>query len=235
MTISELAGHIDAVMDRAKTQSAADGKPVTCRAGCFFCCKEPVFAEEREVFWLLESMSEHERTVLTLRTGIWLAKFLSSGLIGEERPDAHVYRAKLLWCPLLDSTSGLCRVYDRRPVECRLFMTFMDPGGCADDERRRHQKFMDVPELNGSIAGQKMRDLWAGERIYFDHLGILLARALCGYTGHSKAGFIIERSKTKSDEFLKTWDLPPSPARASDDPGAGVMARPFTAGEASDS
>jgi hypothetical protein len=146
-----------------------------------------------------------EKLDLMKRVGEWLAKFLENHFETVHRPGAFVYRAAMLWCPLLKD--GLCTVYDRRPIECRLFFAQGDPNKCADDRLRPKQKFMESPELVNIIMGQYMLTLPDGATDDYDHIGVLLAEETLCIKVESTARITIKRVGNRIEMIYPKKDV----------------------------
>lgn len=191
--------YIDRFMTVASMKSAQQGKPITCRgAGCFACCKEPVYVEEREARHILEHVPAAELDGLRARVRSWLAGFVShhfGDVRGPREPKEERgsfktltrYRAANLYCPLL--VAGKCSAYQQRPAGCRYHVVVGDPEDCADDVRRRHQLFMVTAEQVG-VNARAVEMMFGNEEeplLTFDHLGVWLAILLLNEGEHSGA------------------------------------------------
>lgn len=163
------------------------GIKLTCKAGCFACCREPVYVERHEAELMLSTLSEAERAEVAELTRQWLEKADAAGIVAATESDAFRYRAAILWCPLLKD--GRCRAYAERPIACRGHITNRSKRGCEDDEQRRTQKFILMPELIEWGARQVLgTTAEAGGMLEYDHLGVHLARALLGSKARSGVG-----------------------------------------------
>lgn len=101
-TDADLLVHIDATMADAVQRS---GAWIACRPGCTECCLGPF-----EITAL---------DAVRLRTGIArLGPAIRSRVLARAR--AYV-PAEDVPCPVLDPETGLCDLYDSRPVTCRIF------------------------------------------------------------------------------------------------------------------
>src|SRR3954464_5737826 len=123
--VPEALALIDRYMKAALQKSADLGNKVTCSAGCFYCCKEPVYAERAEVAFVVASLSAEQRERATASARLWWYAFFSSGLDRCQEPKKgagfdHLlrYRAEKLWCTLLHD--GLCAGYAAHPIACRI-------------------------------------------------------------------------------------------------------------------
>ena len=90
-----------------------------CHAGCSDCCRsladvphltEPEWSRVRDAIAALDDEARaHVEEALAERRAL-----------GDARP---------IVCPLLDTTAGLCRVYDARPLACRTHGFYADRDG----------------------------------------------------------------------------------------------------------
>ena len=92
--------------------------PLACAAGCSYCChSSTVHASTPEILriasWLKEHRSDAELAELKVRAAEAAARIAPLDLGGRAREKVA--------CPLLDSASGRCSVYDVRPIACRAY------------------------------------------------------------------------------------------------------------------
>jgi len=124
-----LLGRLDAWFESARRKH---GAVIPCRAGCSACCYGPFDITVADVELLREGVAAlEERTraevearaarlleaMETVEPG-WAAPHAVEDL-GEDRFDALIERFAGAPCPLLDD-AGRCRIYDARPLVCRL-------------------------------------------------------------------------------------------------------------------
>jgi len=172
--LDQLYGELDKCI---KTSIAASNANPPCKRGCFFCCKEPVYTTSIEVQGILDMLTTEQRNDLAHKVVLWRARFLASGLQTQDECPVVPYRALNVWCPLLN-VDGSCSVYSRRPCGCRLHYAKESPEGCEKDDLRQHQIFVYFEGLGHKVNVRfidKMRD---GDRVVYDHLGLLLYEAL---------------------------------------------------------
>jgi Fe-S-cluster containining protein len=156
-------------------KSRRAGRPVTCRGkGCSACCSEPVYLSEAEARYIVESLTDEQKREVAARASEWLVKV--QRLLNVEEPHVLDWLALRAPCPLLKD--GLCMVYDKRPVSCRIHLAIGDPDDCATLEGRKHQKYCQSPEF-AKMALQAEVDNEAGV-ILFDNLGVWLVEMLTG-------------------------------------------------------
>lgn len=106
----ELVRLIDAAMAEAARRS---GAWIACRPGCVECCKGPfeiTLLDARRLRAGLEVLSEREPERAARVT--WRAREVIAR--GDVLSDDE-------FCPALDPESGLCDLYEARPVTCRVF------------------------------------------------------------------------------------------------------------------
>lgn len=139
---------------------------------------------------------------LRKRVNEWLLKFAKGGWVRHDLPNAFAYRADNLWCPLLDK-DGTCSVYDRRPMECRVFFAQGSPKGCEVDSLRPQQKFATIPEAVGLVIDKAFNDIKPGESETYDHIGALLGEELFGRTFPTNSRITISKSPDGQLEFIK--------------------------------
>lgn len=120
---------------------------VACKKGCFYCCKEPVYASRQEVAVLADrvrAMPAEEQDRIKADLARVVQKMKESGILQHpEEKLAFPYRALNLWCPLLKD--GLCSVYEDRPLSCRSHVAADSSKGCEDDALRKDQVFLFAP------------------------------------------------------------------------------------------
>lgn len=96
-------------------------KGFPCKASCFECCKTPV--QMLRVEW------EHIKTlpVYAELEGLPDDTILEIASREPSERELVVISTKEGWCPFIDKTSGACRIYEERPLTCRLYgqMFFM--------------------------------------------------------------------------------------------------------------
>ena len=122
---------LETVAAAVKESHARAGKWIACRAGCSECCSVlfPITMQDAERLRRgVAAAPEEGRAGIVGR---------ARGLLAEIWPDfpggAGVFRANEEWqewfltrhkghaCPVVDPTTGACRLYAHRPVACRLY------------------------------------------------------------------------------------------------------------------
>jgi len=194
----ELMDRFYAATDEA---TAAHGRPITCYAGCFHCCREPVMAERGEVEYLVAAIPPEEREAVVERTRVCLNGFFEAGqdkmpnpedLRGKGFAALLAYRSAGLWCPLLKN--GLCLAYKARPLSCRHHRASGPESACQNDAERPSQVFVSTEQDSEFLRTVIYHQLEANPkdpkgrgRLELDHLGLYLAHILLGETRRSEA------------------------------------------------
>lgn len=135
------------IVDSALMDAAARaGKHLACRPGCTQCCYGAFAISPLDAFRLRTAMTvlataDPERAAaISARAQSYLAEYEPSfpgnretGILGtsEEEQTAFEEFANEVACPALNPESGLCDVYDARPMTCRVFGP---PVRAVDDE-----------------------------------------------------------------------------------------------------
>ncbi len=108
-------GMLIRIVDAAMAEAARrGGARVACRAGCTPCCHGPFEISAVDAVRIQRGISElaakDAAVVAELRSRAerWLP--LEASGDADDEP-----------CPALDSASGLCRIYEWRPLTCRTF------------------------------------------------------------------------------------------------------------------
>lgn len=117
--------HTDAVVAEAPGRSTW-----ACGRGCAACCHLLVRLHPAET----EAIAEHVRAALPSAVREALLERLAEVATTAEGLDAAAYRHRRIRCAFLDEDDG-CRIYDQRPVVCRVHAS-RSAEGCADLERR---------------------------------------------------------------------------------------------------
>jgi len=122
----------------ASFESAAQrsGEWLVCRPGCTQCCHGSFAIHALDVLRLREGLVALQQSDPVLaeameeRARQWLAKYGAlflgdpeNGILGESEEEQERFEefANEAACPALDAATGLCAVYEWRPMTCRLF------------------------------------------------------------------------------------------------------------------
>ena len=138
--------------DGAAEAYEGQGQPISCKAGCGACCRQPVPLSETEVYMLaelVEAMEEPRRSEVRRRfreaaehfnsTG-WYDRFADHARRAHEMtaeegfPEGMAlireYFAAGVACPFLENES--CSIHLHRPVSCREFLVTSPAEHCAE-------------------------------------------------------------------------------------------------------
>ena len=138
------------VSDRVEASRAA-GEPISCKAGCGACCRQPVPITEVEVHHiakLVEEMPEPRRSAVRQRFADAMEHFeridwfdrleaAGDGRPGEEVGSARERRVELaleyfreaVACPFLEDES--CSIHPDRPLACREYVVTSPADNCS--------------------------------------------------------------------------------------------------------
>jgi len=122
----------------------ADGKSISCKAGCGACCRQPVPVSEAEAFdlaELVENMPEPRRSKIKERFDKAFGHFAEKGwfakLDGVAELDKEIrhevaldYFSEGVACPFLEDES--CSIHEVRPVACREYLVTSPAGNCSN-------------------------------------------------------------------------------------------------------
>ena len=125
----------------------AEGRTVSCRAGCGACCRQLVplaEAEARRIRDLVEAMPEPRRSQVRSRFAEALRRFAEAGLLEtirqtdilDEERHRQVgldYFRQHIACPFLEDES--CSIHPDRPIACREYLVTSPPEHCAEPRR----------------------------------------------------------------------------------------------------
>ena len=139
-----------AIIDDSVRQAEAEGRTVSCRAGCGACCRQlvplSIFEAEALGDWIrtlpLARQQELEqrfhRVLLGLRDAGMLERILSREWIADEevrdKMGAEYFRLGLP-CPFLENES--CSIHPIRPLSCREYLVTSPAELCADPLRNQ--------------------------------------------------------------------------------------------------
>jgi Fe-S-cluster containining protein len=134
----------DKVAAGAAERALAAGSPISCKAGCAACCRQPIPVSEPEARRLAEmvaAMPEPRRTQLQSRFEAARAALEAAGLLEAFRAH-HAAREPVstettlryfhlrVDCPFLENET--CSIYPDRPLVCREYLVISDPRICDD-------------------------------------------------------------------------------------------------------
>jgi len=129
----------------------AEGKSISCKAGCGACCRQPVPISEVEVYQiaeLVESMPEPRRSAVKKRFADAVDHFRNNGMIdlmvqNDDHGRPKTWREQLdeakggvakyfhegIPCPFLEDES--CSIHANRPIVCREYLVTTPAANCA--------------------------------------------------------------------------------------------------------
>jgi len=164
----------DAVVDAGIRRSAAQGKAISCRAGCGACCRQPVPIARTEAFALrdvVDRMPEPRRSEIRTRFAEVKRRLVEAGLHARLRdlswaapadvePLALAYLRLGIPCPFLETDGkpparlqdGGCSIYEDRPVACREYLVTSPAERCAAPARDTIEKVPLPGDLSEQIA-----------------------------------------------------------------------------------
>jgi Fe-S-cluster containining protein len=136
-------GLADAVVSQGEARVAAQGRAISCRAGCGACCRQPVPIAEHEaraIAALVEALPEPRRAMVRARFADAQRRLDESGLAARfsDLPNTDSgpilglgldYFRLGLACPFLEAES--CSIHADRPLACREYLVTSPASACA--------------------------------------------------------------------------------------------------------
>ena len=182
-----LRGFSSLFSERAWARSEAGGQPISCRAGCGACCRQPVplsDVEAEALLGVIDRLPPERRAVVRQRLEEAGAKLQAAGLAaalrrmgesGEDSPDvrtlADQYFRLGIACPFLEDEA--CSIYAERPIPCRAYVVTSPAALCGDVLSRDVRT---VPVLQLSPALQSLTSDPAAPRRRWTVMTLLLER-----------------------------------------------------------
>jgi Fe-S-cluster containining protein len=124
--------------ERARARAAAEGRIVSCRAGCGACCRQLVpiaAAEARALARVVRSLPEPRQTAVRERFAAAVEAVAEAGLFdrltdqGERRFEAGLDYFRLgIACPFLEDEA--CSIHADRPLSCREYLVTSPAENC---------------------------------------------------------------------------------------------------------
>lgn len=138
-----LHGLTDFVVDRGVVAAEAEGRTVSCRAGCGACCRQLVpisQAEARALAALVAAMPEPRRDEIHRRFDEALRVLHAAGIVAEidavredtggtPRDLGMRYFNEAVACPFLEDEA--CSIHPDRPLSCRQYLVTSAAAHCA--------------------------------------------------------------------------------------------------------
>ena len=123
--------------------AAAQGEPVSCRAGCGACCRQVVPISETEAIYLanlIEEMPPGRKATILARFQEAARRIAAAGLtdkltlealttVDERRKAADQYFQLGIACPFLENES--CGIHPHRPLACREYLVTSPAANCS--------------------------------------------------------------------------------------------------------
>lgn len=134
----------DGLVALAVNEVEAEGRTISCRAGCGACCRQLVpiaEAEARRLRALVDALAEPRRSEIRRRFAEALRRFDEAGLLGTLRQVDTLDRARRrrlgldyflarIPCPFLEEES--CSIHPDRPIACREYLVTSPAEYCAN-------------------------------------------------------------------------------------------------------
>ncbi len=114
---------IDGLVESLQGEAKRHNITIECKAGCDWCCHQPIFATSHEFYTLFKYMKDHF-SEFELRATIQKAydNYQKRG-----RMEGIELEKSKMPCPLL--LDGKCNAYEARPMACRIYLS-MDVKSC---------------------------------------------------------------------------------------------------------
>ncbi len=136
-------------VDRAVASAEAEGRTVTCRAGCGACCRQLVPISEAEAHalaHLVDAMPESRQVQVRQRFADVLDKLAAMGMVDRLREADEENRNELgmdyfrmgIACPFLEDES--CSIHSDRPLSCREYLVTSPAQNCKSPSTETIQK-----------------------------------------------------------------------------------------------
>jgi Fe-S-cluster containining protein len=108
---------VDRLLESFLSRTEKENRPADCARGCGWCCFQSVYAGTHEILFLKSHIfSEFSAEIAGKLAGKAKAKSREVRKYSEEER-----RSLRMACPFLES--GECRVYEARPVACRIYLS----------------------------------------------------------------------------------------------------------------
>ena len=107
---------VDREMAKSRLQAVIEGRPVTCGGpGCNSCCRGDIEVSGAELADLLPRIPASAFT----------------GVLDRAEEIEDDYWRERAPCPILDKETGLCPIYEHRPMACRTYQVITPPEKCV--------------------------------------------------------------------------------------------------------
>jgi Fe-S-cluster containining protein len=155
----------ESVIGVAVQEAEAEGRRISCRAGCGACCRQLVPISEieaRRLAALVEALPEPRRSEVRARFADAVRRLDAAGVGAKiRRPDSHPdaglraigleYFSVGVACPFLEQES--CSIHPDRPIACREYLVTSPAEHCA----RPTAETVDVVPLPGKVSTAVLR------------------------------------------------------------------------------
>lgn len=125
---------------RAEARAAAEGRTVSCRAGCGACCRQMVpvaAAEARALARLVQALPEPRQSAVRRRFDEALQTLNALGILDrlDQDPESRRrvgldYFGAGVACPFLENEA--CSIHPDRPLSCREYLVTSPPEYCSE-------------------------------------------------------------------------------------------------------
>ena len=163
-----LQGLSSLLAERAATRAAAEGRAVSCRAGCGACCRQLVpvaAAEARALARLVRSLPEPRQTMVRARFAAALEAVADAGLFdqltdpSERRLEAGRDYFRLgIACPFLEDEA--CSIHPDRPLSCREYLVASPAANCRSPTPEGIDKLTLEADPSLALLKADLRDGW---------------------------------------------------------------------------
>jgi Fe-S-cluster containining protein len=185
---NEIYSYLDEFLASFSSACAGQGKIITCRKACYYCCWQTVMILPHEIFPVLEYMGKN---FSTKQKESVFKKALEKDSQTRDMPANQFMHLKHP-CPFLENNS--CSIYPVRPSSCRVFLS-SDISTCQQ-ELRDPLDFSNIPDVY-HLPLQVGRMVNAGVSRYLTGVGI-----------HSNDWFFeayLCRAKGNPDGLFNDW------------------------------
>lgn len=150
--IKQLYAAVDKFIELFLEAAAQGGVSCECGKGCSWCCNQTVYMQSHELDylrkWSLLFLSQKDVQEIRQKAN---EKYLLTSKMNNK--ELHLYKAP---CPML--VNGECRVYQARPMACRVYMSYQ-VSSCQyendhPEDKSRYPQLFDFPFK----AGRKMNE-----------------------------------------------------------------------------
>ena len=150
--IMQLYEAVDGLLEAFLNRTIQEGKPADCRKGCSWCCRQAVFGVTHEFLYIMAYLRERLSAEEQHRI-LDLAK--SNSEVTMPASPEELLRNRLS-CPFLEK--GICRVYEVRPMACRIYLSSSEMACRRDHENpgdeQQFQELFEFPLRAGRMLNE---------------------------------------------------------------------------------